>query len=85
MHWLKNGMIVEVNGKIGRVKGATSSLNISIKFYKPQHQGFNGNFNPFWETRYFDKEGNVIADYRSNARDNVKELEVDLNGNLKSN
>jgi hypothetical protein len=84
MPWLKFGMAVEVNGKTGKVTGATTSLNVHVKFTNPEHHAFNGNCHPFWETRYFDKDGKVIADYRLNTPDNNKALEVDLNGNLKS-
>jgi hypothetical protein len=70
MPWLKHGMAVEVNGKMGKVTGANSSNNINVKFNAPEHQRYNGNCHPWWETRYFDKDGKGIADYREKAKAN---------------
>ncbi|QOY37645.1 hypothetical protein AWH56_008710 [Anaerobacillus isosaccharinicus] len=70
MPWLKYLMTVEVNGKMGKVTGANSNLNINVRFDDPQNKRYNGNCHPHWETRYFDKDGNVIADYRDNVQTN---------------
>jgi hypothetical protein len=67
MPWLKRLMKVEVNGKMGKVTG-THGLNILVKMDSPEHQAYNGNNHPHWETRYFDKEGKVIADYREKSK-----------------
>lgn len=71
MPWLKYLMAVEVNGKMGRVTGANSSLNINVKFDNIEDQHYNGNCHPHWETRYFNKEGKVIADYREVAKKDI--------------
>ncbi|MFX3616112.1 MAG: hypothetical protein ACE3JK_01100 [Sporolactobacillus sp.] len=63
MPWLKCGMKVEVNGKLGTVTGGNESLNINVQFEKEENKR-SGNCHPKWKTRYFDNQGNMIADYR---------------------
>lgn len=64
MPFLKRGMRVEVNGKMGVVTSGNASLNINVRY---DGNNFSQNCHPKWETRYFDAEGNVIADYRKEA------------------
>lgn len=61
MPFLKRGMRVEVDGKMGVVTSGNRSLNINVRLDGEKH---SGNCHPKWQTRYFDKKGNVIADYR---------------------
>lgn len=65
MPFLKRGMAVEVDGKNGIVTAGNSSGNINVRF---EGMKFSVNCHPKWETRYFDKEGNVIADYREKLK-----------------
>ena len=60
MPWLKRGMTVEVNGKMGVVTAANSSLNIQVRY---EGEKYSQNCHPHWRTRYYDKEGKLIADY----------------------
>ncbi|WP_201785154.1 MULTISPECIES: hypothetical protein [Bacillaceae] len=60
MPFLKRGMRVEVDGKMGVVTAGNRSLNINVRF---DGEKYSGNCHPKWRTRYFDKNGNVIADY----------------------
>ncbi|GIN08709.1 hypothetical protein J1TS1_28540 [Shouchella clausii] len=61
MPFLKRGMRVEVDGKMGVVTSGNRSLNINVRLDGEKH---SGNCHPKWQTRYFDKNGNVVADYR---------------------
>jgi hypothetical protein len=58
------GMMVEVDGHIGTIVGMNSSANLDVVFANQQKFGKSkSNCHPFWKTRYFDKDGVVIADY----------------------
>lgn len=61
MPFLKRGMNVEVDGKMGVVTSGNSSGNINVRF---EGVKFSVNCHPKWETRYFDKDGKTLADYR---------------------
>jgi hypothetical protein len=54
------GMRVEVAGKPGVIIGHNSSANLDVLF-----DGWDAlsNCHPWWKMKYFDKEGNLIADY----------------------
>lgn len=54
------GMKVEVCGKPGVIVGSNSSLNLDVVFDGQYHKS---NCHPWYETRYFDRKGNVVADY----------------------
>ncbi len=62
MPFVKRGMRVEHthNGKVGRVSGANSCANLQITF---DGQSWSENCHPTWKMRYFDKEGEVVAEY----------------------
>jgi hypothetical protein len=61
------GMLVEVAGDIGTIRGMNSSANLDVVFANQMKFGkHTHNCHPTWETRYFDAEGAVIADYRAN-------------------
>ena len=64
MPFLKRGMRVEVNGKMGVVTSGNHSLNINVRY---DGNNYSQNCHPKWETRYFDKDGVVIADYRADS------------------
>lgn len=59
------GMKIEVAGKMGTIVGANDSCNLEVVF---DGEWIPGNCHPWWETRFFDKNGNVIADYRKQAK-----------------
>lgn len=61
MPFIKRGMKVEVDGQLGKVTAGNRSGNINVLFDGAK---FPVNCHPKWRTRFFDKEGNVIADYR---------------------
>lgn len=63
MPWIKRGMRVVVDGKEGHVAGGYQG-NIAVKFPDRRH---TANCHPHWQTVYYDKTGNVIADYRKKA------------------
>lgn len=61
MPWIKRGMRVVVNGKEGHVAGGHAGGNVAVKF---PDRNYVANCHPWWETVYYDKKGNVVADYR---------------------
>jgi hypothetical protein len=62
MPFVKRGMRVEhtYDGRKGRVSGANSSANLNITF---DGKSYSENCHPKWMMKYFDADGNVIADY----------------------
>lgn len=64
MPFLKRGMRVEVDEKMGVVTSGNDSLNINVRY---DGNNFSQNCHPKWETRYFDNKGTVIADYRKES------------------
>lgn len=58
MPFLKRGMKVEVNGRIGFIKGGDCYGLLVVEF-----DGETKSCNPKVNIRYFDKEGNIIAEY----------------------
>lgn len=61
----KIGMQVEVDGDIGTIVGMNDSANLDVTFANQQRYGkHKHNCHPTWETRYFDADGSVLADYR---------------------
>lgn len=60
------GMQIEVAGDLGTITGTTAmSGNLAVRFTNALKYGKGShNCHPTWETRYFDKDGNVIANYR---------------------
>jgi hypothetical protein len=55
------GMRIAVEGKMGSIVGSNSSLNLDVVFDGQYHES---NCHPWWETVYFDRKRNVVADYR---------------------
>lgn len=55
------GMRIEVDGQMGTIVGSNHSGNIDVCF---DGKWYEENCHPWWETRYFDRKGNVIKDYR---------------------
>ncbi|WP_197232106.1 hypothetical protein [Lysinibacillus sphaericus] len=60
MPFIKRGMRIEVDGQMGKVTSGNSSGNINVLF---DGEKFPCNCHPQWKTRYFDKTGQVLADY----------------------
>ena len=60
MPFIKRGMRIEVDGQMGKVTSGNSSGNINVLF---DGEKYPCNCHPKWETRYFDKTGQVIVDY----------------------
>jgi hypothetical protein len=58
MPFLKRGMKVEVNGKLGIIKGGDPYGLLRVDF-----DGEMKSCNPKVDIRYFDKDGNIIAEY----------------------
>ena len=65
MPFLKRGMVIEVDGRKGIVTAGNHSGNVNVRFDGEKHAV---NCHPQWETVYFDKDGNVLADYREKDR-----------------
>jgi len=63
------GMMVEVSGELGTIVGMNSSCNLDVVFANQLKRGKGKhNCHPTWDIAYFDKEGNVIADYREKSQ-----------------
>ncbi|HBN6882667.1 TPA: hypothetical protein L3310_003248 [Vibrio cholerae] len=59
--FLKRGMRVQVDGgKFGTITGANRSMNLNVRLDGEKH---SGNYHPTWKMRYFDENGNVIAEF----------------------
>jgi membrane carboxypeptidase/penicillin-binding protein len=64
MDFVRIGMMVEVNGNIGTVMGMSPSANLIVVFANQlKHGKDEKRCHPTWKTRYFDLDGNVIAEY----------------------
>jgi hypothetical protein len=55
------GMKVSVCGQMGTIVGSNRSLNLNV-VYDGQYN--KDNCHPWYETVYYDRKGNVVADYR---------------------
>ncbi|MDA1915035.1 hypothetical protein PDK20_27155 [Bacillus cereus] len=65
MPFLKRGMTVVVDGHKGRVASGNRSGNVNVIFEDTSTFGKHShNCHPKWETVYYSKDGNVVADYR---------------------
>lgn len=62
LNFVKKGMKVEhtYNGKVGIIKGGNSQGNLDILF---EGEKKAQNCHPTWAMKYFDEDGNVIAEY----------------------
>ena len=62
MPFLKRGMKVQSihSGRFGVVTSGNWSGNINVRM---DGDKLSGNYHPKWKMRYFDKAGNVIAEY----------------------
>lgn len=59
--FLKRGMRVQDDGgKFGTITGANRSMNLNVRLDGEKH---SGNYHPTWQMRYFDENGNVIAEF----------------------
>ncbi|MEN1260574.1 hypothetical protein [Pseudomonas aeruginosa] len=56
------GMMVEVNGERGTIKGANCSANLDVVFANALKMGRHmHNCHPCWRVKYFDGTGELIA------------------------
>ncbi len=55
------GMVIDVAGQKGWIVGNNSSLNLDVLF---EGQGHVSNCHPTWETTYYDKQMNVVKDFK---------------------
>lgn len=59
------GMMVEVYGDVGTIVGMNGSANLDVVFANQQKYGkHKHNCHPTCSVKYFDGEGNVIAQYQ---------------------
>lgn len=61
------GMIVDVAGKKGWIVGSNSHMNLDVLFEGSTHIS---NCHPTWETTYYDKQMNVIKDFKIKTNGN---------------
>lgn len=65
LHFIEVGMRVELSygttKKTGIIKGGNSSGNIDVLFDGEKRPE---NCHPTWALKYFDRDGNVIAEYK---------------------
>ena len=61
--FIELGMMVEIDGEIGTVTGMNSGANLDVVFAnKLKWGGHASNCHPFWKARYFNKNGECIAE-----------------------
>lgn len=58
------GMKVNVSGKNGIIVGHNSSSNLDVFYPEGEYKGQTHNCHPWWETTYYDNEGNIVKDYK---------------------
>jgi len=69
MDWVRMGMMIEVDGHIGTIVGMNSAGNIDVVFANQLKWGKTPqNCHPTWETRYFNKDGGVVMDFREKTK-----------------
>ena len=60
------GMMVEVSGDIGTIKGMNHSRNLDVVFANAlKHGKGKHNCHPTWDILYFGKDGEIVKDYRN--------------------
>ena len=59
LDFLKRNMVVEVDGKRGKVTGSYGH-NLLVRFDGGKH---SGNCHPYWRVKYFDGCGDLIEEY----------------------
>lgn len=59
--FIEKGMKVKCYGKYGIITGGNSSGNIDVKF---EGQKYSSNCHPMSCIIYYDKDGNIIIEYR---------------------
>jgi hypothetical protein len=58
------GMEVDVCGKKGIIVGGNSGLNLQVVFDFDKGKPWIDNCHPWYETTYFDRDENIVADYK---------------------
>lgn len=67
--FVKIGMMVEMGGDLGTIVGVNDSANLDVVFANQLKYGKHKyNCHPTCEIKYFDKDGNVIADYSEEGK-----------------
>jgi hypothetical protein len=61
------GMLIEVDGERGVIVASNDSGNFDVIFTEGKHKGLTLNCHPKWQTRYFDADGKVLADFTGKA------------------
>jgi len=62
--FVRLGMLVEVEGDPGTIKGMNYSGNLKVVFANQlKHGKGKKNCHPGWKIKYFDKDGIMIAEY----------------------
>lgn len=70
INFARIGMMVEVTGELGTIVGMNQSCNLDVVFANQLKRGKGKhNCHPTWDIAYFDKDGNVVADYREKSKD----------------
>ena len=63
LEFVRMGMTINVAGKKGIVVGGNSSLNFNVVM---EGTTYSQNCHPTWETTYYDKQMNIIKDFKKN-------------------
>lgn len=83
------GMMVEVSGDIGTIEGMNSSCNLNVKFANTLKHGKGlHNCHPWWNVKYFDETGQLIAHFNEGqcvCRPNKQAALVAANDNPQQN
>jgi hypothetical protein len=58
MPWVKIGMRIEVDGRLGTIKGGNDSGNLDVVFDGEKHKS---NVHPCWKTKYLDEHNMPFA------------------------
>lgn len=58
--FVKRGMRIEVDGKMGTITSGNRSGNLNVRF---DGEKYPQNCHPWWKTKYFDKQGNIIKEF----------------------
>ena len=65
--FVRAGMTIEVGGDRGVIVGSNDSGNFDVLYTGGKHNGMTLNCHPTWMTRYFDKDGTLLADFTGKA------------------
>ncbi len=64
LNFIKLGMMIEVNSKIGTIAGYNLSGNLDVVFSNQLKYGkHKHNCHPTWKTKYYADDGVLLAEY----------------------